>query len=136
MFPDKTVFALDTYEGIPKNRFSPEHGDHDEPGKFKPRYAPENMFPDHSNIVPVIGDFADTGDLLSEELSLVFLDCDLYHSYRQAQEVIYPRLRPGSVVIVDDYLVCKGAKLAMDEWMRDWDLHWQSDHNGEVIIWP
>lgn len=75
-----------------------------------------------SNYRIVPGWFADTLPTLSVgQLKFAHLDCDHYASYRQALEWLWPRLVAGGKVIADDYgaSLCRGARLAMDEWIRD-----------------
>jgi len=50
-------------------------------------------------------------------LALVRLDTDFYDSTRKELEVLYPRLAPGGVVIVDDYGSYDGSRRATDEYL-------------------
>jgi O-methyltransferase len=53
---------------------------------------------------------------LPETISVLRLDTDWYESTKQELEVLYPRLQPGGVLIVDDYGHWGGAKQAVDEY--------------------
>ncbi len=44
------------------------------------------------------------------------LDTDTYHSTRVELEVLWPRLVPGGLLIVDDYGYAHGARLAVEEY--------------------
>lgn len=58
-----------------------------------------------------------------QRFSLVHLDCDLYESYMTCLEFCYPRMLPGSVIVLDDYKlpanVYPGADRAVDEFFSD-----------------
>ena len=65
----------------------------------------------------VEGDVAQT--LLTdvpERISLLRLDTDWYESTKVGLEVLYPRLVPGGVCILDDYGHWQGARTAVDEY--------------------
>jgi hypothetical protein len=51
----------------------------------------------------------------------VYLDLDLYEPTRDSLAFFYPRLRKGSVLACDDYLMgtCPGVKQAVDEFLAD-----------------
>lgn len=54
-------------------------------------------------------------------LSLLILDCDLYESYKICLQALYPRLRPGGIIIFDEYFSPSypGARRAVDEFFAD-----------------
>ncbi|MDH4094679.1 MAG: TylF/MycF family methyltransferase [Betaproteobacteria bacterium] len=52
-------------------------------------------------------------------ISVLRLDTDWYESTRAELEVLYPRLSPGGVLILDDYGHWGGAKKAVDEYFRN-----------------
>lgn len=58
---------------------------------------------------------ADTPD----QISFAFLDGDFYESIRDSLKVVWPKLAPGAIVVVDDYQAeaLPGAKRAVDEWL-------------------
>jgi O-methyltransferase len=51
------------------------------------------------------------------QLSLVHVDLDIYRSYRDCLEFVYPRMIPGGFIICDDYGFpsCPGARQGTDE---------------------
>lgn len=63
------------------------------------------------------------GDLtpsdMPEQIAFAFLDGDYYASIRDSLALVWPRLTPGAVIIVDDYANEKlpGAARAVDEWL-------------------
>lgn len=53
---------------------------------------------------------------LPERIAILRLDTDWYESTKIELEVLYPRLVPGGVLIIDDFGDWAGAKLAVDEY--------------------
>ena len=53
---------------------------------------------------------------LPESLALLRLDTDWYASTKVELEVLYPRLVPGGILIIDDYGHFQGARTAVDEY--------------------
>ena len=55
-----------------------------------------------------------------ENIMFAFLDGDYYESIRDSLQLIIPRLAPGAVVVVDDYVneALPGAARAVDEWRK------------------
>lgn len=56
-----------------------------------------------------------------ESIAFAHVDLDLERSILDACEFIYPRLRAGGAMVVDDYglLCCPGARVAVDDFFRD-----------------
>lgn len=55
---------------------------------------------------------------LPEKIALLRLDTDWYESTRIELEVLYPRLVPGGILIIDDYGHWAGARKAVDEYFE------------------
>ena len=53
-----------------------------------------------------------------ERIALLRLDTDFYESTLHEMRHLYPRLAPGGVLIIDDYGVWRGSKLAVDEYLE------------------
>ena len=67
----------------------------------------------------VEGDVAQTLKYdIPEKLALLRLDTDWYESTKMGLEVLYPRLVPGGICILDDYGHWAGAREAVDEYFR------------------
>jgi O-methyltransferase len=69
----------------------------------------------------VKGWFSDvTPDDVPEMIAFAFLDGDYYQSILDPLKLIWPRLVPGAVVVIDDYQneALPGAAKAVDEWVR------------------
>lgn len=58
------------------------------------------------------------GDM-PDVISFAFLDGDFYESIKDSLRVVWPKLAPGAIVVVDDYQAeaLPGAKRAVDEWL-------------------
>lgn len=67
----------------------------------------------------VVGDVRKTlldGTLLPQRIALLRLDTDFYDSTKIELEVLYPRVVPGGVLIVDDYGHWAGARKAFNDY--------------------
>ena len=88
----------------------------------------------------VAGDVAQT--LIAsvpQKISLLRLDTDWYASTRISLEVLYPRLTPGGVCILDDYGHWEGARKAVDEYfstLPSRPLLMPIDYSGRILIKP
>jgi predicted O-methyltransferase YrrM len=58
-------------------------------------------------------------DKKPERIALLRLDTDWYESTKIELEVLYPRLVPGGVLIIDDYGHWAGARKAVDEYFKN-----------------
>lgn len=72
-----------------------------------------------------------------KELALMRLDTDWYASTKHEWTHLYPRLRRGGIVIVDDYGFWKGARKATDEYLAETGtkllLH-RIDDTGRIAV--
>lgn len=57
-----------------------------------------------------------------DKIALLILDCDLYASIKICLEYLYDKLVPGGIIIIDDYYYYAGAKLAVDEFLKQRQL--------------
>lgn len=115
--PERLVYSFDTFAGMPAEDFSESNGDHDTPGSFTPESECLPFLRTIPNIRPMVGRFVNTLPLVPEDTKfiLVYMDCDLYASYKQVLEWLPPHLADGATIVIDDYGVCKGARWACDE---------------------
>jgi hypothetical protein len=54
--------------------------------------------------------------------SFVYMDCDLYQSYKSCLDTMYPRVVPGGIIVFDEYehtVDWPGARKAIDEFFAD-----------------
>jgi hypothetical protein len=115
--PDKTHFALDTFEGMPD--IVSEIDSHKQ-GDFSPpnNHSLDSLFEQLPNICKVKGPFHETFHKIKDNIfSFVYVDADLYQSTLECCEFFYPRLTFGGIMLFDDYLQnsTRGVKKAVDE---------------------
>lgn len=116
----RTVWAFDTFEGMPIEDYNEAEDYGNPPGKWKPGATPKDLFAGINNIKPVVGRFTDTLPTITKETKfvLVHLDCDYYASYKQVLDWLSDgHLVDGSVLFVDDW-DCEGCKRAVKEWLE------------------
>ncbi|MCK5737211.1 MAG: class I SAM-dependent methyltransferase [Spirochaetaceae bacterium] len=74
---------------------------------------------------------------IPEQLAVLRLDTDWYESTMKELVVLYPRLSPGGVLIIDDYGHFTGARKAVDDYFKKRGenilLH-RSDYTGRVLV--
>lgn len=60
-----------------------------------------------------------TEQQLPDRVAFAFLDGDYYHSIKDPLKLIWPRLSPGAIIVVDDYAneALPGAAKAVNEWV-------------------
>ncbi|MDB5189510.1 MAG: putative methyltransferase [Parcubacteria group bacterium] len=58
-------------------------------------------------------------NVLSESIALLRLDTDWYESTKHELQHLFPLLVPGGVLIIDDYGHWKGARQAVDEYLKE-----------------
>lgn len=73
----------------------------------------------HDSLVELLGP-----DDFPEEISLAFLDLDLYGPTLHVLDLIWTRMSPGGIIVIDDYMTSTfpGVKWAVDEFFRDKDV--------------
>jgi len=120
LFPDRTIWAFDTYEGMPKEDFDSQL-DRDGPGSFRPAYTVAEMFGSYLNVIPVKGRFSETIEHLPlrPKFAFVYIDCDLYKSARDIFSWLPWHLMRGAVIFLDDYGTHRGIQAAVHEFMQD-----------------
>lgn len=131
----RPVFAFDTFDGMPGQEFTPTV-DHNLPGEFKPRNNVLEMLKDFTNVTPVVGRFSETLPTMGlRTFGFVYLDADLLESYRQVFEFLFiGHLNEDFVILADDYNACKGAKIAVDELMKEQRSLWMNQLNGHGVV--
>ena len=74
---------------------------------------------------------------LPEKISLLRLDTDFYESTKIELEILFPKLQPGGVLIIDDYGHWKGSKKAVDEYFElEKNFYWfhRIDYASRLLI--
>jgi O-methyltransferase len=88
----------------------------------------------------VEGDVAATlKESVPEQLALLRLDTDWFESTHISLDVLYPRLVPGGVCILDDYGHWQGARTAVDQYFDALGvrpLMMPIDYSGRIFLKP
>lgn len=74
-----------------------------------------------------------------DEIAILRLDTDWYESTRHELVHLFPRLRPGGVLIIDDYGHWQGARRAVDEYFAASDVKVllnRLDYTGRIAVKP
>jgi hypothetical protein len=130
------VYGFDSFQGLP--------------AAWRPGF-PEGMFgvhnlPDVPGAELVVGLFADVlPGFLAEHphhVDVLHVDCDLYSSTVTVLDLVGPRLRPGSIVVFDEYLNYPGWEdgehLAWTEYVAKTGIEFQyegytNDHEQVIV---
>jgi len=74
-----------------------------------------------------------------DDIAVLRLDTDWYQSTQHEMEHLYPRLRPGGVLVLDDYGHYEGARQAVDEYFEehgDRPMLARVDYTGRIGVKP
>jgi hypothetical protein len=127
---ERTYYGFDSFEGFPppvaEDGVTPIKG----PGLYASppdvvlRVLKDGKIGDEviANRVRLVrGFFNETLHTYRGDIALLHLDCDLYDSYKIALETLYDKVRPGGVIMFDEYgdVRWAGAKKAIDEFFAD-----------------
>jgi hypothetical protein len=71
------------------------------------------------------------------EIAVLRLDTDWYESTRHELEHLFPRLKPGGILIVDDYGHWDGCRQAVDEYFaQQRPFMFSIDYTGRALVKP
>jgi hypothetical protein len=118
-FPDTFILGFDSFEGLPKEQWSETDGH--KPGEFSDTSFEavfEFLKDCNHKITLVKGIFPDSADFAKDfKFSFVHIDTDFYLSVRACLEWFWPRLLPGGIIVMDDYLwpACPGVQQALED---------------------
>jgi hypothetical protein len=95
-------------------------------------------FTSYPHITLVVGKCEDTlrdPANVPEKIGLLRLDTDWYESTKVEIEVLFPRLEPGGILIVDDYGHWGGARQAIDEYFKGRPTFFHRlDYTGRLVV--
>jgi O-methyltransferase len=121
LLPHKTVHVYDSFEGAPENNEGIL------PGICKTSLEQfESTFINEHLPLPVVhkGLFSDLIDNdIPEKICYAHIDANLYSSTIQALEIVYSKMVPNGIIIVDDcpYKYNPGVQKAVEEFFSDKD---------------
>lgn len=114
----KRFRMFDSFEGLPEVC---EYDNHHKKGDFRNIRTEglDSILKNRKNISIHKGWIPESFSGLNETISFAHLDVDIYQSYKDCLEFIYPKLNGGGIIICDDYgyATCLGAKKAIDEFV-------------------
>ena len=121
-FPDRTLYLFDTFAGHDLRDIAIERKNHFsqvEANTLAMTSVEEVLakMPVQSKCVVKKGYFPDTFDLNNEKFCFVNIDFDLYQPIKAALELFYPRMSPGGLILIHDYMwsFVQGASVAVNE---------------------
>ena len=137
----RTLYVYDSFEGLPEKTSEDKSpaGEQFVAGELS---ASKKVFIKNFKQagvpLPVItkGWFSDvTEDQVPDKIAFAFLDGDYYRSVLDPLKLIWPRLAPGAVIIVDDYAneALPGAAKATDEWLLTHPAKLRVEHSLAII---
>lgn len=124
---DKELHVYDSFEGLPA-KLSQDHSPAGEQFIAGELLATKKVllmnFKKANLQSPIVhkGWFEDlTPKDIPASICFAFLDGDYYSSVMSSLKLVWPLLRPGAVVVVDDYAneALPGAAKAVDEWLQN-----------------
>jgi len=132
--PQKEIHLFDTFSGLPEADMDrlPKGAFHNTSVKqvrdllspFEQVFIYEGFFPDTAEGFPP-----------DKKFCLVHLDGDLYPTTKDGLEFFYPRLVPGGVIVLDDYLTRhQGVTTAVDEFVASGSLPAIVSAAGQSVI--
>lgn len=70
-----------------------------------------------------------------EKVAFAFLDGDYYESILSSLRLVWPRLAPGAIIVVDDYAneALPGAAKAVDDWLATHPAKLSVEHSLAII---
>jgi hypothetical protein len=133
--PNRTVWAFDTFTGMPAEDYGGLDDADNPPGRWKPfSLDPAELFAGIPNVRIMAGRFAETLPLVPPDVRfvLVHVDCDFYESHMQVFRFLEQRMQPGGFIWLDDPQL-PGAFRAMRKWATSQTAaHW---NGGHIIEW-
>ena len=136
-FPDKTVWACDSFEGMPPlehQKYKTPDGHYDwvvGDMAADTSFILANIEKYHARNIKIIKGFFDVtlSSLDISSLALLRLDCDSYSSTREVLEILYPKVVSGGYIIFDDFLI-PASRAAMNEYFgcNDYIVYWPHAH--------
>jgi O-methyltransferase len=153
---DRDIYLFDTFEGMtpPTQEDVDLHGT-TAAALLEPGDRTSNAYWAYSHIEEVRTNLRKTGypmerfilvqgdvtttvpQLAPPSLALLRLDTDWYASTRHELEHLFPRLCDRGVLIIDDYGHFRGARKAVDEYLRTLSKHYflnRIDYTGRLLI--
>ncbi|HMS93066.1 MAG TPA: TylF/MycF/NovP-related O-methyltransferase [Candidatus Saccharibacteria bacterium] len=141
MRTDKKLYLYDSFEGLPEKTREDESptGVQFVAGELlaTKKQLIKNFKQAHVPLPVIIkGWFSDlTPTHVPNQIAFAYLDGDYYHSVLDPLKLIWDRLAPGAIILVDDYAneALPGAAKAVDEWLRTHPSKLRIEHSLAII---
>ena len=138
---DDVFHVYDSFEGLPEKTVHDQSptGEQFKTGELAISRKEFLMQFKKANLRPPVthkGWFSDViPDMVPADIIFAFLDGDYYESVMDPLRLIWDKLVPGAVVIVDDYAneALPGAARAVDEWLRVHPAKMRVQHSLAII---
>jgi O-methyltransferase len=111
---NRRLYLFDTFEGLPStDRLDSRFGAGQYAASFE---TVESYLANFPNVHIYQGLFpATSAPIADKRFSFVHLDVDLYQPTRDSLEFFYPRVNPGGMFLIHDYLWAEGVRKAVQE---------------------
>ena len=138
---DKKLFVYDSFEGLPEKTVEDESpaGMQFKSGELLATKAQLiRHFKQAGLPLPIItkGWFSEISpSRVPETICFAYLDGDYYHSILDPLALIWDRLAPGAIIVVDDYAneALPGATKAVDQWLASHPVKLRVEHSLAII---
>ncbi len=134
----KSLYLFDTFEGMPKVDKTVDLHNTGDFADTSLDYVYSVLFPILSPMHIHKGVFPQENSqyIANNKFSLVHLDVDIYSSVYDCLTFFTPRMSPGGIIVLDDYLEpnCPGAKLAADKFCKENNLTVTPSVQSQAII--
>ncbi len=141
MDTDKKLFVYDSFEGLPDKSTEDESpaGLQFKTGELLASKAQLiRNFKQAGVPLPIMtkGWFSEIDpSRIPDKICFAYLDGDYYHSVLDPLKLIWHKLTPGAIVVVDDYVneALPGAARAVDSWLRNHPAKIHIEHSLAII---
>ena len=99
----RTVYAFDSFEGMPKDGYDPTLDNNNPPGKFTPQFDIETKLKS-LGVITIKGPFETSLPNYEpdERFAFAYIDCDWYSSHVTCLAWLTKHLVPGAALLFDD----------------------------------
>lgn len=141
MSTNKKLYVYDSFAGLPEKT-------NEDQSPAGTQFVAGELFASKKQLIknftqahvplPVItkGWFSElTPDQVPSEISFAYLDGDYYHSVLDPLKLIWPKLSPGAIILVDDYAneALPGAAKAVNDWLKSHPAKLRVEHSLAII---
>jgi SAM-dependent methyltransferase len=143
----RKVIACDSFQGLPEPTAEDylHTGEHSREINFSELSISKQKFIENINSFGIDqnkiqiheGWFKDTLFNITDTISILRLDGDYYESTMTALDMLYDKVSPGGVIIIDDYYWWKGCKKAVHDFFekRGLEIELHKTHNDTTEVW-